>query len=118
MVSLYREAGDGAKEIGLLAVAGEMFDRLVDQEARLLAGTFGAKQRHECRLAGISVLAGALAGCGFIAAMIDEIVGDLKSQPDVARIAAIRRSGIVREPDHDAHRLDRIFDQRSGLELL
>ena len=37
MVSFYRKAGDGAQEVRLAAVTREMLDRLVDEEARLLA---------------------------------------------------------------------------------
>ena len=37
MVAFDREAGDGAEQIGLGAVIGEMLDRLVDQILRLLA---------------------------------------------------------------------------------
>ena len=50
--------------------------------------------------------------------MIDQIVGDLEGEADVARIAAIGRARIIGQPRHDAGRLDRIFDQRAGLELL
>jgi hypothetical protein len=39
MVSFYRKARDGAQKVRLAAVAGQMFDRLVHQEAGLLAGT-------------------------------------------------------------------------------
>ena len=95
-----------------------MLDRLVDEEARLLARPFLAEQRHERRLSGMCVLAGALARGGFVAAEIDEVVGDLECEADVARIATIRRPRLIRQLGHDARRLDRIFDQRAGLELL
>ena len=59
-----------------------------------------------------------LAGRRFVAAMVDEVVGDLEGEADVARIAAIGRARLGRQLGHDARRLDRIFDQRAGLELL
>ena len=50
--------------------------------------------------------------------MIDEVVGDLECEADVAGIAAVRRPRVRRQLVHDARRLDRIFDQGAGLELL
>ena len=96
----------------------EMLDRLVDEQGRLLARPFLAEQRHERRLAGVRVLAGALARRGLVPAMVDEVVGDLEREADVARIAAIGRPRLGRQLGHDARRLDRIFDQRAGLQLL
>src|SRR5438309_6221121 len=95
-----------------------MLDGLVDEESRLLPRPILAKQRDEGRLAGIRVSAGGLAGRGLVATMIDEIVRDLESQANIARVAAIGRSYVERHLGHDAGRLDRIFDQGAGLELL
>src|SRR4029079_1639946 len=118
MIPLDCEARDRSQQVRLGAMAGEMLDRLGDEEARLLARTLFAEQRNESRLAGMGVLAGALARRGLVPAMVDQIVGDLECQPDIARIAAIRRSRVGGQLDHDARRLYRIFDQRPGLELL
>ena len=66
--------------------------------ARLLPRALLAEQRHERRLAGVGAsLPVALAGRGFVAAMVDQVVGDLESQADVARIAAIGRSRVARQ---------------------
>src|SRR4051812_37607654 len=111
MVSFYREAGDGAKQIRFLAVPRQMLDCLADQQRRLLTRPVRAEQRDEGRLAGIGVAPGALAGRGLVAAMVDQIVRDLECEADVARVTAVGRSRLVSEPDHDARRLDRIFDQ-------
>ena len=59
VIPLYREAGDGAQQVGFAAVARQMLDRLVDEEAGLLARPLFAEQRDEGRLAGMGVLAGA-----------------------------------------------------------
>ena len=50
--------------------------------------------------------------------MVDEVVGNLEGQTDIASIAAIRSARLRRHSVHDAGGLDRIFDQRAGLELL
>ena len=92
MIPFDREARDGAQQVGLLAMIGEMLDRLVDQQCRLLAGALRAEQRDERRLAGAGVLADALAGRGLVARMVDQIVGDLEGEADVAGIAAQRRA--------------------------
>ena len=67
---------------------------------------------------GVGVPARGLAGRGFIAAVVDEVVGDLEGEADVAGVAAVGRARLGRHLVHDARRLDRIFDQRAGLELL
>ena len=54
MIPLDGEARDGAQQIGFLAMAGEMLDRLVDEQARLLPRALLAEQRDERRLAGIA----------------------------------------------------------------
>ena len=38
MISFYRESGDGPQQVGFHAVAGQMLDRLGDEEAGLLPG--------------------------------------------------------------------------------
>ena len=68
MVPLYRKARDGAQQIGFSPWPDKMLDRLVDEQARLLPRALLAEQRHECRLARVGVLAGALARRGLVAA--------------------------------------------------
>ena len=99
-------------------MVGQMVNGLLDQHPRLLAGTVGPEKGDEGRFSRLGVLAGTLAGGRLVAAMIDEVVGNLESEADVAGIAAIGRPGLAGEADDDARRLDRIFDQRAGLELL
>src|SRR5947209_19987246 len=110
MVPLDGEARDGAEQVGLRAMAGQMLYCLIDEEPRLLARPFLAEQRHERRLPRMRVLAGALARGGFIGAKGGEIVGDLECEADVARIAVVWRPPLVRQLGHDARRLDGIFD--------
>src|SRR4029079_1162364 len=95
-----------------------MLDRLANQERRLLARPLLAEQRDESRLAGMRVAAGRLAGGFAVAAVVDEVVGDLEREADVAGVAAIGRPRLVRHLRHHARGLDRIFDQSAGLELL
>src|SRR5690348_18363815 len=118
MVSFYRKARDGSKQIGFAAVAGEMLDRLIDEEARLLPCAFLAEQRDERRLARIGVAPGRLAGSRLAPAMVDQVVGDLEGKADIACIAAVRGAPLRRHSNHNARGLDRIFDQCPGLELL
>ena len=54
MISFYRESGDGAQQVGFAAVAGQMLDRLVDEEAGLLPRALLAEERDEGRLAGVA----------------------------------------------------------------
>ena len=119
MVSFYREARDGAQQIGFLAVAR--------QDARS-PGRRGSRACWRARsspssdtnvaLPARASLPVALARRGLVAAVVDQVVGDLEGEADVARIAAIGRARLGRQLGHDARRLDRIFDQRAGLELL
>src|SRR5215211_6421124 len=95
-----------------------MLDRLIDEQSRLLLGPVRPEDRDERRLSGLRVLARALARRSSVSGMIDQVVGDLESEPDVAGISAIGRPRLDRKPRHDARSLDRIFDQRAGLELL
>ena len=64
------------------------------------------------------ILAQPLAGGGLVAGMVEQVVGDLEGQADVAGIAAIRRARLGRDAAHDAGGLDRELDQRAGLQLL
>src|SRR6185295_7779150 len=118
MIPLDGEARDGAQQVRLRPVVRQMLDRLVDEETRLLARTRLAQERDEGRLARARVLAGRLARRTFVAAMVDEVVGDLEREPDIARITAVRRPRVTLQLGHDARRFDRVFDQRAGLELL
>ena len=102
----------------LLAVPVKMLDRLIDQHGRLLARAVGAEQGHKGRLAGIGILVQLLAGRFLVALMVEEVVGDLEGEADVASIAAIAGAAFVGDAAHDHRRLDRIFDQRAGLQLL
>ncbi len=62
MIALHREARDGAEQVGFLAEAVQMVDRLLDQQVGLPARAFGAEQRDEGLLARRPVLADPLAG--------------------------------------------------------
>src|SRR5690242_215199 len=106
VISLYRKARDGAEEVGLPAMVREMLDRLIDQEARLLPGALLSEQRDERRFPRMGIAARWLSCRNLVAAMVDEVVGDLECEPDIARIASVRRARIGRHLVHDARRLD------------
>src|SRR5436190_23730795 len=95
-----------------------MLDGLVDQKSGLLPSAYLPEQRHECGFACMGVPPGRLACRYLIAAMINEIIGDLESEAHVACVTAIGRPRVLRHPRHDAGRLDGIFDERARLELL
>src|SRR5437764_12886917 len=118
MVALYRETSDCTKQISFVAMARQMLDRLLDEEAGLLTCPRLAKQRDEGRLAGACIPSGRLTRRRRITAVVDEIVSDLEGETDVARVAAIGRARLGRQLGHDRSRLHRIFDQRAGLQLL
>src|SRR5437868_14598402 len=99
-------------------MACEMLDRLVDKKSRLLASTLLTEQRNESSLAGGRALTRPLARRCFVAAMVDQIVGDLKCQPDVPRIAAIGCARVTVQLGRDARRLNRISDARARFQLL
>src|SRR5205085_7735062 len=99
-------------------MACEMLDRLVNKKSRLLASTLLTEQRNESSLAGRRILTRPLARRCFVAAMVDQIVRDLECQPDVPRIAAIGCARVTVQFGHDARRLNRIFDERAGFQLL
>ena len=88
MVPLHREARDRAEQVGLGAVALEILDRLADQQAGLLPGAVAAEQGDEGLLALGAVLADLLAGLRLLAFLVEQIVGDLEGEADVAGIAA------------------------------
>ena len=50
-----------------------------------------------------------------VAGMVDQVIGDLEGEADVAGIAAIRRARVRGQPGHDAGGLDRELDQCAGL---
>jgi hypothetical protein len=50
--------------------------------------------------------------------MVDQIVGDLEGETDIAGIAAQRGTRFGWNAAHDGRGLDREFDQRAGLQLL
>src|SRR6185437_6473248 len=114
MVSLYGKSRDRAQQIRFRAVAGQVLDCLVDQETGLLARPLLSEERYEGGLALVGISPRRLARRRLITAVIDEVVGDLERQADVARVAAIGRSGLGRQLRHDARRFNRIFDQRAG----
>ena len=89
VIPLDCEARKRPQQVSLRAMLAEMLDCLIDQQPRLLLRTLRAEHRHEGRLAGFRILAGALPGCVRVAGMIDEVVGDLESEADVARVAAV-----------------------------
>ena len=117
-VALEYIAGDVAKQVGLRAKGVEMLDRLVDEQACLFARAFGAEQRKEGLLARIGVLAQLLARGFFVTLDVEQVVGDLEGEADVARIAAQARAPLRRNPAKDRARLDRPGDERAGLERL
>src|SRR5215218_2391092 len=118
VVPLYRKARDGTKQIRLAAMARQMLDCLFDEQTRLLPRALFAEQRNEGSLAGIGVPPCRLPGCRLVAAVVDEIVGDLEREADVACISAIWSPPLGRQLGHDAGRLHRIFYERAGLKLL
>jgi hypothetical protein len=77
------EARDGTEQVGFLSVARKMLDRLLDEQSRLLAGAVFAQKRDKGRFARIGIAAERLARRCFIAAMVDEVVGDLKRKADI-----------------------------------
>src|SRR3954454_4134679 len=118
MVALYRETSDCTKQIGFVAMARQMLDRLLDEEARLLTCPRLAEQRDEGRLAGACIPSRRFARGRRITAVVDEVVSDLEGETDVARIATVGRARVSRQLGHDRSRLHRILDQRAGLQLL
>src|SRR6185369_4855389 len=98
VIPLYRKAGDRAQQIGFIAVLRQMLDRLVDEQARLMARPVFPEDRNERRFARLLVLARALTRRGLVAAVVDQIVGDLEREPDVTRVTAVGRPCLVRQP--------------------
>src|SRR5437763_14668836 len=101
MVPLYRETRDCTKQIRLAPMARQMFDRLGNEQARLLSRPLLAQQRNECGLAGAGVASGRLARRRRVPAMVDEVVGDLEGEADVARVATVRPPRLGRKLGHD-----------------
>src|SRR5262249_33690703 len=84
--------GDRPKQVRLGSMILEMLDRLVDQHRALSPRPLLAEQRNEGRLPGGKVLAQPLACGRLVPRMIEQVVGDLEREADVASIAAIGRA--------------------------
>src|SRR3954462_2453172 len=118
MVPLHGEAGDGAEEVGLLPIAIEILERLGDEQLRLSAGALPAEQGDEGLFAARPVLADLLASLGLLSLLVEEIVGDLEGEADVAGIAPQPRAALRRNPADDRSGFEAEADQRSCLQLL
>src|SRR4051794_9720407 len=118
MVPLHREARDGAKELGFGPVALQIFDRLADEQVGLAAGAVAAEQGDERLLALGAVLADLLAGLLLMPFFVEQVVGDLEGEADVARIAAKLGPALRRNPAHDRTRFEAEADQSPRLQLL
>src|SRR3712207_121400 len=101
MIPLDGEAGDGAEEVRFGTEALEMLDRLADKHVGLLAGPVAAQEGYEGLLARLAVLAHALAGLRLLALDVQEIVGDLEREADIAGVAAKAGAGLRRHSAHD-----------------
>lgn len=95
-----------------------MLDRLIDQHLGLPARAIRPEQGHEGLLALVAVLAKALTDGRRVARYIEEIVGDLKSQPKVLRIAPKAQPLLGPSPAKHRATFDRPADQRSRLQSL
>ena len=118
VIALYGKSCERAQQVCFLAMLRQVLDRLIYENARLLLGPVGAEDRNERRLASFGILPCPLARGVWITGMIDEVVGDLESETDISSVTAIWGPRFGRQPGHDARRLDRIFDERTRLELL
>src|SRR5512145_109562 len=113
-----RETRDRAQRVRLLLEQIKVPDRLLGQEARLVARALHAQERDEIRLAGGAVLTGRLAGRRGVALGVDEVVGDLEGEAEIVRIGPERLSRrLSRMPQHRP-RLAGAGDQRPGLQAL
>ena len=101
--------------IRFLSMMFQMLDRLSNEDRALLPGAIFAEQGNERRLPGMRVLAQPLACDGFVAGMVEQVIGNLECQSDVAGEAAVWRSRIGRKSPHDARRLDGELDEGSVL---
>ena len=81
-----------------------MLDRLVDQHPRLFARAVDAEQRDEGLLARALVLAQLLARRVLVALDVEQVVGDLEGEADVAGIAAQARPPLGRDAAEDRAR--------------
>ena len=95
LAKAHARSGD-AIAIGSYLGAGDSFDRALasfaEAYAALLPRAILAQQRDEGRLAGVGILVQPLAGRRLVAGMVEQIVGDLEGEADVAGIAAIGRA--------------------------
>src|SRR5687767_9864910 len=106
MVPLHREASDRSQQIGFRAVALQIVDRLADEQVGLAPGAVAAEQGDERLLALVAVLADLLAGLLLLSLLVEQIVGDLEGEADVAGIAAKPGALLRRHPAHDRPRLE------------
>jgi len=88
---------------------------LIDQHVRLRPRPIDAQERHEGFLARRRILAQRLARQRRVALYIQQIVGNLERQSDVARIAMQAGARIDRDAGHDRGGIDAKGDQRPGL---
>ena len=95
-----------------------MRNRLLDQHPGLFARALGAEQAEEGFLAAPLVLAQLLAGDRLVALGVEQVVGDLEGEAEVAGIAAQSGPAFGRDAPEDRAGLDRAGDQRAGLERL
>ena len=74
----------------------KMLDCLANQDRALLPCPLFAEQRDERRLACLRILSKPLAGRLLIPSMVEQVIGDLKRQPNVPRKSPVRRSRVGR----------------------
>src|SRR5437868_6377072 len=117
MIAFHREARDRAEQVRIVAEAVQVRNGLLDQQVSLPPRPLRAEQRDERLLARGLVLADALAGFLLEPLMIDQVVGDLEGQADVAGIAPEPGAALGRRPAHDRPGLDAPADQGARLQL-
>ena len=77
MISFYREAGDRAQQVRLAPVAGQMLDRLVDEEVRLLAGAILQASTN------IQLIFSTLSGVADQALFLTDLLAFFEMQPTI-----------------------------------
>ena len=118
MIPLDGKARDLAQEISLGPERLEVLYCLLHQQGRLLPSAFDAEQRHEGFLAGRAVLANPFTRLVLFTFNVEEIVGNLECQPDVAGVTAKACAALRRYAGHDCCAFQAKADERSGLQLL
>ena len=98
MIPLDREPRDRPQQIGFGPVGLQIFHRLGDQQLRLPPRPVAAEQGDEGLLPLRPVLADLLAGLRLLALLVEQVVGDLEGEADVAGIAAQPRPALGRRP--------------------